>query len=277
MIAAAIDMIRESGLTVSLDHLSVEDVIRRADVSRTAVYRRWKYKDEFFADLLRHLARDPHPAVITSQFRPDELRRLAVDHIDWVDTAEGRERLFAELVRVGGAMDLAMLATSHQWRSYMALQAAVLSIEEGDFRAELQAILADSERQIHQRLGANYAAIADLLGYRIRPDAKVTFDDIAIMCSSMMNGAAVKAQSDASVLTHTVGVAERLDQQGPWSVAAAACYAIQALYLEPDPDVTWTEERIARVKDVMRRAAEVLGTVDPSELSGDGLRRLLAM
>jgi AcrR family transcriptional regulator len=275
MIAAAIDMIRESGLTVSLEHLSVEDVIRRADVSRTAVYRRWKYKDDFFADLLRELARDPHPAVITTQFRPDELRRLATDHVDWVETAEGRERLYAELMRVGGAMDLAMLATSHQWRSYIALQAAVLSIEDGNFRAELQGILADSERQIHQRLAATYQVVADLLGYRIRPDAAVTFDDIAIMCSSVMNGAAIKAQCDASLLTHTVGVAERLDRAGPWSVAAAACYAILALYLEPDPTVTWDAPRIARVKDVMRRAAQTLATADLAEIGTDGLWRLL--
>ena len=49
MLAAAVAMVHRTGLTVSLDHISFEDVIRDADVSRSAVYRRWPYKDLFYA------------------------------------------------------------------------------------------------------------------------------------------------------------------------------------------------------------------------------------
>jgi len=47
MLQAAVAMINRDGLTVSLDHLSFEEVIRDADVSRSAVYRRWPYKQPF--------------------------------------------------------------------------------------------------------------------------------------------------------------------------------------------------------------------------------------
>jgi AcrR family transcriptional regulator len=56
MLVAALAMVSSTGLTVSLEHISFEDVIRDAGVSRSAVYRRWPYKGLFFSDLLRQLA-----------------------------------------------------------------------------------------------------------------------------------------------------------------------------------------------------------------------------
>jgi AcrR family transcriptional regulator len=41
MLQTAVAMVRRSGLTVSLDHISLEDVIRAANVPRSSVYRRW--------------------------------------------------------------------------------------------------------------------------------------------------------------------------------------------------------------------------------------------
>jgi AcrR family transcriptional regulator len=59
MLQAAVAMVQRTGLTVSLDHISFEDVIRDADVSRSAVYRRWPYKDLFFSDLVKPRRRSP--------------------------------------------------------------------------------------------------------------------------------------------------------------------------------------------------------------------------
>ena len=61
MLGAALAVVGRTGLTVSLDHLSFEDIIRDADVSRSAVYRRWPYKDLFFSDLVKQLALDAAP------------------------------------------------------------------------------------------------------------------------------------------------------------------------------------------------------------------------
>jgi len=58
---AAVAMVHHAGLTVSLDHISFEDVIRDADVSRSAAYRRWPYKDLFYGDLIEELAKEGAP------------------------------------------------------------------------------------------------------------------------------------------------------------------------------------------------------------------------
>jgi AcrR family transcriptional regulator len=69
MLGAALAVVSRTGLTVSLDHLSFEDIIRDADVSRSAVYRRWPYKDLFFSDLVKQLALDAAPGVVADELQ----------------------------------------------------------------------------------------------------------------------------------------------------------------------------------------------------------------
>src|SRR5674476_636519 len=75
MLEAALALVESQGLTVSLDHLSLENVIARADVSRSSAYRRWPYKDLFLADLLVAVARDTD-LTIEPPGLVDELRAL---------------------------------------------------------------------------------------------------------------------------------------------------------------------------------------------------------
>ena len=86
MLESAAAMVNQAGLTVSLDHLSFEDLIRDARVSRSAVYRRWPYKDLFFSDLLkelRGLPRRPRSPASGPPYRKSSVRarprRLAPD------------------------------------------------------------------------------------------------------------------------------------------------------------------------------------------------------
>ena len=58
MIAAGRDYIQEmGGLSVSLEHLSYEDILARSGVSRSSVYRVWQYKEDYFAEMVPALAR----------------------------------------------------------------------------------------------------------------------------------------------------------------------------------------------------------------------------
>ena len=75
MLRAAVAMVQRTGLTVSLDHISLEDVIRDADVSRSAVYRRWPYKDLFFSDLVQTASQGRHPDDRQRRARADEAGR----------------------------------------------------------------------------------------------------------------------------------------------------------------------------------------------------------
>src|SRR5579863_5776464 len=80
MLRAALAMVRAAGLTVSLEHISFEDVIREADVSRTSAYRRWPHKDLFFSDLVLELARDPAPGIFTAEL--DMIQRVVAGRLE---------------------------------------------------------------------------------------------------------------------------------------------------------------------------------------------------
>ena len=102
MLEAALALVESQGLTVSLDHLSLENVIARADVSRSSAYRRWPYKDLFLADLLVAVARDTD-LTIEPPGLVDELRAL-IASADLSD-AQARRDLLIEALRVSSASE----------------------------------------------------------------------------------------------------------------------------------------------------------------------------
>jgi AcrR family transcriptional regulator len=106
MLHTATALIDGSGLTVSLDHISFEEVIQQAGVSRSAAYRRWPYKDLFFSDLLKELAQAARPAAVSGfEASSAAIREIALAHLDWLETPEGRHDLVLELIRLGALND----------------------------------------------------------------------------------------------------------------------------------------------------------------------------
>src|SRR5438067_6197297 len=161
MLEAAVAAANTTGLTVSLDHISLEELIRDAGVSRSSAYRRWPYKDLFLSDLLKELARATSAAVLTEgEWIGGSNWRVAREHLDWLETPELRHELLLELFRQGALLDFearherVRAGCSTEWRTYIALHATFLSLPEGDLRDEVQAALAQSERSVISRVAA---------------------------------------------------------------------------------------------------------------------------
>src|SRR3954453_1976400 len=103
MLGAAIDMINRTGLTVSLDHIRFEDVIRDDDVARSTAYRHWPYKDLFFSDLVKELAASASPAIINDEITL--IRQILREHQDWLETPRQRHHLVLEVIRQLALLD----------------------------------------------------------------------------------------------------------------------------------------------------------------------------
>jgi AcrR family transcriptional regulator len=247
MLRAAVRMVSSGGLTVSLDHISFEDVIREADVARSTVYRRWPYKDLFFSDLIKELAGNAIPSILDDELAL--LREIVSERPDWLETADGRRALLAELLRQLSLLDFRGLLGSPRWRTYVALHATFLSLADEQLRDEVQAELARSEREQIARVAAAWMQLTGLFGYRLRPESGATYADLAALLAATMRGLVTMALS-------VPDVAERRLAARPFGAAATTDWSLPALglaslaygLLEPDPNVRWDDDRVARMR-----------------------------
>lgn len=256
MLRTAMDMVNRTGLTVSLEHISFEDVIRDAGVARSAVYRRWAYKDLFFSDLLRELAKGASPAI--AGVNPEAIaaaRRIILERLDWLRQPRLRPALVAEVLRQGAPRELRIFSDSAEWRTYIALHATFLSLPAGDLRTEVQASLQESERRMSALLAAAYEELAGLLGCRLRPELSATFADIARLASATMRGMVTMAPSTPELATRVTRANPfGAPEPAEWSQPALAMASIVLTFIEPDPAVEFTDERITVVRDALATA-----------------------
>ncbi len=256
MLQAAMAMVHSSGLTVSLDHISFEEVIRDADVSRSAVYRRWPHKDLFFSDLVKELAATATPTIVSDEL--DLIRRVVAERPDWLDTQELRHRLVTELFRRLSLLDFETLYGSPGWRTYLALHATFLSIADGELRDQVQSALAASEEEHMARIAEAWQRLTPLLGYRLRPGSGATFETIATLLSATMRGLVLMALSKPGIGTGRV-LASPFGAPGSeeWSLPALGLGAVASALLEPDPAVEWDDERRASVRQALAAALAI--------------------
>jgi AcrR family transcriptional regulator len=249
MLDTAVEMVNQTGLTVSLDHISYEDVIRDARVSRSTAYRRWPYKDLFFSDLLKELAKAASPAAVSGEATAIPLiRQIVLDHRDWLATPELRYDLLLELIRQGSEHDFTTMLGSTEWRTYLALHATFLSVGDEDLRHDLEIALARSERDFVDRVAAAWRRLSALLGYRLRPELGGTFETFAGTAIAGLRGRVLMALANPELGAGEMhGRPFGASQEADWSPSAFALAAIAVACFEPDPAVVWGEDRIARV------------------------------
>jgi AcrR family transcriptional regulator len=250
MLSAARQMLAVSGLTVSLDHISFEDLIRAADVSRSTVYRRWPYKDLFFSDLVKDLARTATPTLLASELAL--IRQIVADHADWLETPGQRHALIVELFRQLSLLDFQALHGSPEWRTYIALHATYLSLADDELRSQVRAALTESERDHVARVAAAWELLTSLFGYRLRPETGSSFEDLAALLDATMRGLVIAAFSVPGHAGHRTrarpfGAAAEAE----WSLPALGLASIASAFLEPDPDVRWDADRVAEVRQAL--------------------------
>jgi AcrR family transcriptional regulator len=254
MLHAATAMVNRTGLTVSLDHLSFEDIIRDADVARSAVYRRWPYKDLFFSDLVKELAKNATPTIVDDEV--ELMRAIVAEHLDWVQTPELRQSLVVELFRQLALLDFQTMYGSAGWRTYIALHATVMSLAEGDLRDQVQVALAQTEKAHTARVAKAWERLVGLFGYRLRPELGATFETMATLLIATLHGLIVMALSTPDIAAHRFQASPfGAAGKDEWSLAAVGLASIAMGFLEPDPAIVWDDERLARVRQALSSLA----------------------
>ncbi|WP_424440163.1 hypothetical protein [Microbacterium sp.] len=159
-------MLEKTGLTVSLAHLALEELIRAAAVPRSSFYRIWSTKEDFYADLLVELAStsETHDAMFFSGTR-DAGYEVIEKHRDMLGTQEGRVAVLREAVRVATRVNFDHFSSSISWRTHVTLVASASSLADEETRSRLVAMLQQTEQRFIERTAEFYGDALESLGF----------------------------------------------------------------------------------------------------------------
>lgn len=259
MLAAAVDQVNASGLTVGLDHLSLEAVIAAADVSRAAAYRRWPTKELFLRDLLLELAGATTPrAAVPVAASWAAIRDVVLAEPARLPDVGHRWRVLGELIRQATDVDVERMHASPEWRTYLALHATFASLDDPDLRAGVQEALASAQRRFVEDMAASWRHVAGLLGYRLRL-SDAGYELGAELVAANVRGLLVMAMADPSIVERRVEADPFGTGPAAWSLAALGCAALAASFLEPVPGLVWDAARTDAL-----RAGLTTGAVTPA-------------
>jgi AcrR family transcriptional regulator len=255
MLTAARDLVFASGVTISLEDLSLEEVIRRAGVPRSSVYRIWPYKGDFVDDLLCHMAGPNwYGTSAFDQETIDLAAKIVGDHQQELSTPEGRRAVVLEAVRQAVLQNFRAIVTSQEWHIYIALVATARSTRDDAARARIEEALADSEARFLTTMTDFYQLMAEALGFRLRIP-NYSYQHLAAAGAALVEGFALRqilAEAQRTDAAHRKRQQPDIDLGGlissplpgpgidgepaDWSLPAIAFLGIIDAFVEPDPD-----------------------------------------
>ena len=123
-------------------------------------------------------------------------------HVEWLGTPELRRGLLVELFRQLALFDFQALYGSAEWRTYIALHATFMSLADGGLRDQVRATLAQSEQGRIARIAAAWKQLADLFGYRLRPELGAMVETVVTLIDATMRGLVIMALSMPDIAEH---------------------------------------------------------------------------
>jgi AcrR family transcriptional regulator len=253
------EMANEAGAALTIEHLRLEEVIQRARVPRSSVYRMWAYREEYIDDLLVYLAGTgswfSDRPVLDPKTLADILRILE-ENGELLATLEGRRALLCEITRITVTRNYAGLTESTPWRLHMALVATLGSTRTGEARKRIAAALENSQRQSREMMVTVLVQLVAVVGLRPRHPA-YTLDHMALAGGLLVQSAALRnVQIQAAIgapegpglasASDTARVDDLLNvpvpgpglhgQPAEWTLAAFSYLGVLDAFMELDPD-----------------------------------------
>jgi AcrR family transcriptional regulator len=266
MLDAGRELALESGAALTIEHLRLEEVIQRARVPRSSVYRMWPYREGYIDDLLSYLAGPGSYFSERPVNEPDTIavaQKVIVDNAHLLATAEGRRALLCEVTRVTIAYNYQELSSSAPWRLHMALLATLGSTRSDTARRRIAAALEDSQRRSRDSIVTILQQLSTVLGMRLR-DPAYTLDHVQLSGGLLVQAMALRNVQVQAVLAEPQetgtppGGGDDLAEPryvndllnapipGPafngqpteWTLITYAYLGLIDAFLEPDPDFT---------------------------------------
>lgn len=251
LVDVALERIERDGMSVGLDHLSLERIIAESGVSRATAYRRWPNKQAFLAEVLRAAVQRTH--LIPEQEEDlTDLVALLDERGDLIKTPQGRVDIVIEALRLAAQGDFDRTRTSPRWQTYFALTATCQGLPTGELRDSVQTALAATTREFRDRRAQIYRGLA-LLG-ALRPVAhlgEAAYEVMSSAAGTLMAGMVVTSYADPGLATRTFRTAAWGSREvRDWTYPAHHLVGVLLAHLEPDPtadlDRDWLLSEVRR-------------------------------
>lgn len=258
VVQAAIRRIHERGISVGLDGISLEDAIASSGVSRATAYRHWSSRADFLRAVLVQIVRETRLEPEGSE-EIGAIREFVKDRREDAATEPGRRTIVVESLRIAVDADLRRLASSREWTDYLALRATCTSLPEGELRETVTSEIAAAERGFVMHRASVYSRLPELMGYRLIPPliGQRGFEVMAEAMGALMTGLVVRASvgpNGASFRARAFGSSVSAE----WTSTSYALVAAFLSFLEPDPEVEWTTDRVMASVDLFEELTEVI-------------------
>src|ERR1700744_4393936 len=194
MLEAGRALALEAGAALTIEHLRLEEVIQRARVPRSSVYRMWPYREDYTDDLLCYLAGEGSWFSDRTVLDPETstvVGKVLAENTELLATVEGRRALVCEVVRLTIGRNYESLSGSTPWRLHMALVATLGSTRSGLARKRIAAALEDAQRRSRESMVAVLGFLADSLGLRLR-DPAYTLDHVQLAGGLLVQSMALR-------------------------------------------------------------------------------------
>ena len=251
MLDAGRELAMESGAALTIEHMRMEEVIQRARVPRSSVYRMWPYKEDFIDDLLCYLAgagswfsdrpaHDPDTVDLVTNVLAGNQHLLA--------TPEGRRALLREVVRISVTRNYQLLSESVHWRLHTALIVTLGSTRSGESRRKIAAALEEAQAVSRNSMVELFDLLAGVLGLRLRDPARTAEQmqlagGLLVQSMAQRNVQVQAALGDTPDAAHVDALLNApvpgpgLDgEPAEWTLAAFAYLGVIDAFVELDPD-----------------------------------------
>lgn len=230
----AVRLLSSTGLTVSFEHLSMDELIRQSNVPRASVFRAFGDREGLITELMLRMIRPDKSR--GAAFDPDTLavsEATVQKHRDLLGSADGRQRVLREVVRLGAQQNFNAISDSVYWKTYMALSIALPAMSS-ERTEEVVEQLRVVERRFIDLMSEYYEGMLVVLGRRTR--FGVTTQQIAAAGSAVVEGLVQRQLVNPELVSHPVLLPDINGDLVPWHLAAVGFLMIVENLTEPLSD-----------------------------------------
>ena len=127
-----------------------------------------------------------------------------------------------------------------------------MSLADGELRDQVRAALAQSEQGHRSQVANAWQQLAELFGYRLRPELGATFETLATLLDATMRGLVIMALPTPELAAHQAQASPfGAAHEDAWTLPALGLASIASAFLEPDPAIEWDDQRITSLRQAL--------------------------